>query len=101
MRPGANLRPGVCLFPGGRVILYGKSWSQQRWLAAHATLSTWGRSWQPGTFLDEQAGERVAGIMSELEEAELDRSGGRGPLLAAASSSSSCNMESVDAAASD
>lgn len=58
-----------------------------------------GPSWQPGAFLEEQAGERAARIMSELEEATLDGSGGRGPLLAAARSS--CNIESIDAAVSD
>lgn len=53
-----------------------------------------GPSWQPGAFLEEQTGEGAARIMSELEEAVLNGSGGRGPLLAA--SKNSCNVESIE-----
>lgn len=92
MRLGANLRPGVRLFPGGHVILYGKSRSRQRWLGARATSSTWGLVGSAAPF--GRAGGRTRSSYHERAGGGgAARVGGRGPLLAAARSS--CIIQSV------
>lgn len=80
MRLDANLRPGVHQFPGGHVILYGKSLSMERWLGTHATISAWGLIGNTAPF--GRAGGRTRSLYHEQAGGSgAGRVGGQGPLL--------------------